>query len=73
MSKFATKSEYASIHQEMKKYLEGETNAKRLSRSKVTYSRRGDETDTFIIRDLYPSAQFDRLGIKGIEQLKYSA
>ena len=72
MSKFNTKSEYASIHQEMKKFLEGEANAKKLSRSKVMYSRRGDEADTFIIRDLYPSAQFDRFGIKGIEKLKWT-
>ena len=28
--------------------------------------------DTFIIRDLYPKAQFDRFGIKGIEQLKWT-
>ena len=72
MSKFNTKSEYASIHQEMKKFLEGEANAKKLSRSKVMCSRRGDEADTFIIRDLYPSAQFDRFGIKGIEKLKWT-
>ena len=51
MAKFNIKSEYASIHQEMKKFLESEPNAKKLSRSKVIYRRRGatDEADTFIL------------------------
>ena len=51
--------------------LNGEANAKCLSKSKVVYNRRGDEDDTLIFRELYPSAKFDRFGVKGIEKLKW--
>ena len=46
-------------------------NAKCLSKSKVVYNRRGDEDDTLVFRELYPSATFDRFGVKGIEKLKW--
>ena len=56
---------------EMDDILKGETNAKCLSKSKVCYNRRGDEDDTLVFRELYPSATFDRFGVKGIEKLKW--
>jgi len=56
---------------EMDDILKGETNAKCLSKSKVCYNRRGDEDDTLVFRELYPSAKFDRFGVKGIEKLKW--
>ena len=56
---------------EMDDILKGETNAKCLSKSKVVYNRRGDEDDTLVFRELYPSAKFDRFGVKGIEKLKW--
>ena len=56
---------------EMDDILKGETNAKCLSKSKVVYNRRGDEDDTLVFRELYPSATFDRFGVKGIEKLKW--
>ena len=33
--------------------LENESNAKSLGRTKVVYSRRGEEKDTLIVRDMY--------------------
>ena len=56
---------------EMDDILKGETNAKCLSKSKVVYNRRCDEDDTLVFRELYPSAKFDRFGVKGIEKLKW--
>jgi len=56
---------------EMDDILKGETNAKCLSKSKVVYNRRGDEDDTLVFRELYPSATFDRFGVKGIDKLKW--
>ena len=56
---------------EMDDILKGETNAKCLSKNKVCYNRRGDEDDTLVFRELYPSATFDRFGVKGIEKLKW--
>ena len=56
---------------EMDDILKGETNAKCLSKSKVVYNRRGDEEDTLVFRELYPSAKFDRFGVKGIDKLKW--
>ena len=56
---------------EMDDILKGETNAKCLSKSKVVYNRRGDEDDTLVFRELYPSATFDRFGVKGMEKLKW--
>ena len=56
---------------EMDDILKGEANAKCLSKSKVVYNRRGDEEDTLFFRELYPSAKFDRFGVKGIDKLKW--
>ena len=56
---------------EMDDILEGENNAKCLSKNKVVYNRRGDEEDTLVFRELYPSAKFDRFGVKGIDKLKW--
>ena len=61
---------YTNI-KEMEDILKGEANAKCLSKSKVVYNRRGDEEDTLVFRELYPSAKFDRFGVKGIDKLKW--
>lgn len=50
--------------------LEIEANARSLAKTKVVYSRRGDEADTLVVRDLYPGARFCRFGMKGSEQLE---
>ena len=56
----------------MDEILKNEANAKRLSKTKVVYSRRGEEEDTLIFRDLYPHTVFDHFGIKGIDELKWA-
>ena len=56
----------------MVEILKNEANAKRLSKTKVVYSRRGEEEDTLIFRDLYPHTVFDHFGIKGIDELKWA-
>ena len=50
--------------------LENESNAKSLGRTKVVYSRRGEEKDTLIVRDMYGDTCFDRFGVKGVTQLE---
>jgi hypothetical protein len=50
-------------------------NARSLGGTKIVYSRRGEEADTLIIRDLNPLTEFDRVGLKGsqnIEALMYT-
>ena len=77
MSKRAAKSSMA--HEiEIKKVkkqtkneiLENEANARSLAKMKVVYSRRGEEDDTLVVRDLYNGARFDRFGMNGDDQLK---
>ena len=58
--------------EEMDEILKNEANAKHLSKTKVVYSRRGEEEDTLIFRDLYPHTVFDHFGIKGIDELKWA-
>ena len=58
------------VKQEKASILENEANARSLAKNKVTYSRRGEEDDTLIIRDLYTYARFDHFGVKGIDQLE---
>ena len=50
--------------------LEKEPNAMSLSKTKVAYSRSGEEEDTLIVRDMYRGTRFDRFGVKGIAQLE---
>ena len=50
--------------------LESEANARSLAKMKVVYSRRGEEEDTLIVRDMYTGARFDRFGVKGVDQLE---
>ena len=50
--------------------LESEVNARSLAKMKVVYSRRGEEEDTLIVRDMYTGARFDRFGVKGVDQLE---
>ena len=63
-------SKRVCVQTEKKRILENEANARSLSKTKVMYSRRGDEEDTFIVRDLHPGTNFDRFGFKGVEQLE---
>ena len=49
--------------------LGNEANARSLAKTKVVYSRRGEEEDTLIVRDLYTGTRFDRFGVKGDDQL----
>ena len=58
------KDEKASI-------LDNESNAMSLGKTKVAYSRSGEEEDTLIVRDLYSGTRFDRFGVKGIAQLEW--
>ena len=57
------KDEKASI-------LDNESNAMSLGKTKVAYSRSGEEEDTLIVRDLYSGTRFDRFGVKGSAQLE---
>ena len=50
--------------------LDNEPNAISLGKTKVAYSRNGEEEDTLIIRELYSGTRFDRFGVKGIAQLE---
>ena len=56
----------------MDEILKNEANAKRLSKTKVFYSCRGEEEDTLIFRDLSTRTHFDHFGIKGIDELKWA-
>ena len=56
--------------QDKKAILESEANARSLAKTKVAYSRRGEEKDTLIVRDLYTGTRFDRFGVKGDDQLE---
>ena len=58
------KDEKASI-------LDNESNAMSLGKTKVAYSRSGEEEDTLIVRDLYSGTRFDRFGVKGSAQLEH--
>ena len=49
--------------------LDNESNATSIGKTKVAYSRNGEE-DTLIVRDLYSGTRFDRFGVKGIAQLE---
>ena len=49
--------------------LDNESNATSIGKTKVAYSRNGEE-DTLIVRDLYSGTRFDRFGVKGIARLE---
>ena len=50
--------------------LKQEANAISLGKSKVVYSRRGEEDDTLIVRDLGERTAFDHFGVKGLADLE---
>ena len=56
----------------MDEILKNKANAKRLSKTRVVYSRHGEEEDTLIFRDLSTRSHFDHFGIKGIDELKWA-
>ena len=56
----------------MVEILKNEANAKRLSKTRVVYSRHGEEEDTLVFRDLSTRSRFDHFGIKGIDELKWA-
>ena len=58
------------VKDEKANILDNESNAMSLGKTKVTYSRSGEEEDTLIVRDLYSGTRFDRFGVKGSAQLE---
>ena len=63
-------SEQGTSTRDKASILENEPNAMSLSKTKVAYSRSGEEEDTLIVRDMYRGTRFDRFGVKGIAQLE---
>ena len=63
-------SEQGTSTRDKASILENEPNAMSLSKTKVAYSRSGEEEDTLIVRDMYKGTRFDRFGVKGIAQLE---
>ena len=63
-------SEQGTSTRDKASILEKEPNAMSLSKTKVAYSRSGEEEDTLIVRDMYRGTRFDRFGVKGIAQLE---
>ena len=59
------------VKDEKANILDNESNAMSLGKTKVAYSRSGEEEDTLIVRDLYSGTRFDRFGVKGIAQLEW--
>ena len=79
MSKHAAANKVVLVDSEQEKnertldkesILKNEPNAMSLAKTKVVYSRRGEEEDTLIVRDLYSGTRFHRFGVKGIAQLE---
>ena len=62
--------ENTNVKDEKANILDNEPNAMSLGKTKVAYSRNGEEKDTLIVRDLYSRTRFDRFGVKGIAQLQ---
>ena len=60
-------SEFTS---EKEKLLKNEANARSLGKTKVAYSRRGEENDTLVLRDLSEHTRFDRFGVKGVQEIE---
>ena len=58
------------VKDEKANILDNESNAMSLGKTKVAYSRSGEEEDTLIVRDLYSGTRFDRFGVKGSAQLE---
>ena len=58
------------VKDEKANILDNESNAMSLGKTKVAYSRSGEEEDTLIVRDLYSGTRFDRFGVKGTAQLE---
>ena len=56
--------------QDKKMILKSKANARSLAKTKVVYSRHGEEKDTLTVRDLYTWTRFDRFGMKGDDQLE---
>ena len=50
--------------------LKNEANARSLGKTIVAYSRRGEEDDTLIVRDLSKRTTFDHFGVKGLTDLE---
>ena len=61
---------YDQVKDEKASILDNESNAMSLGKTKVAYSRSGEEEDTLIVRDLYSGTRFDRFGVKGSAQLE---
>ena len=70
MSKQASVAKKEKSNDEKASILDNESNAMSLGKTKVAYSRSGEEEDTLIVRDLYSGTRFDRFGVKGTAQLE---
>ena len=70
MSKQAAVAKKEKSNDEKANILDNESNAMSLGKTKVAYSRSGEEEDTLIVRDLYSGTRFDRFGVKGTAQLE---
>ena len=61
----------SKIASEKEEILKNEVNARSLGNTKVAYSRRGEEDDTLVLRDLYEHTTFDRFGVKGVQEIEW--
>ena len=64
------KKSFDQVKDEKVNILDNESNAMSLGKTKVAYSRSGEEEDTLIVRDLHSGTRFDRFGVKGTAQLE---
>ena len=71
MSKQAAVTKKEKSNDEKANILDNESNAMSLGKTKVAYSRSGEEEDTLIVRDLYSGTRFDRFGVNDIAQLEW--
>lgn len=55
---------------EIEEAIHDKVNALQLGKSKVVYSRVGEEHDTLVIRDVSGRTVFDRYGIKSVKELE---
>ena len=58
------------FHHSKKNILSNNANARLLGKNKVVYSRRDEEHDTLVIRDLSDKSNFDHFGVKGVKELE---
>ena len=60
----------SDVAAQKKNILSNNANARLLGKNKVVYSRRDEEHDTLVIRDLSDKSNFDHFGVKGVKELE---